>query len=222
VTRLTLSAAATFTLLAASAAHTQPAGDQEAGEPFVSAAVSTGYVFMGKVDDGQSLSIWDFSGGRQYRLTLDRYIGQNTNFGATVGYASLPLAFSRTVFTFDPNQPCPQSCDASADMWTAVATLRVASSLGWHHVIEANVGLSIFDNFREDLSGNELGPIAGEKDITFTLGYGGGWSLRNSLALSLVGDIGFSIHHRSGRAGGLTAINPLVSTRFVLRTGLGH
>jgi hypothetical protein len=191
-------------------------------DSFVNAGFSTGVLVLGAVEDGGSRSQWKFDPAQQYRLTIDRTIGYFTSLGVTLAYAELPLRYRRVGGTPNPLLACPQQCDASADLWTGLASLHVRGGARFESVVEIHLGGTFYKNFRELSSDRELEPNIADRDIVFTIGYGGGWSVAPRLHLSLIGDVGFSIHNRSGSDGQLNAINTLFGLRAAVRTGIGR
>jgi hypothetical protein len=191
-------------------------------ESFVNIGLSTGVVVLGTVEDGRSRTQWKFDPAQQYRLTVDRTFAYLTSLGVTVAYAELPVSFRRVGGTPDPLNACPTQCDATADLWTATASLHVRGGTRFESVVEIHLGGTFYQNFRERSGNRQLAPEIADRDALFTLGYGGGWNVAPRLHLSIIGDIGFSIHNRSGSDGQLTAINTIFGVRASVRTGIGR
>jgi hypothetical protein len=194
---------------------------QERPRPFLNAGLSYALMLLPGVDDGTSASRWDFEGAQQYRLTLDRNIFSDATLGITVGYAPLSLTYQSLRITNSAPEICRQGCDATADLWTVDATLRVVSAGTFHHVLELNAGFHHYTQFRETVSREQLAPLAGDRDVGCTAGYGVGWRAGRHLDVSLIGDVGFVLHGGSGQDSPRGKMNWLAVTRLVVRSGIG-
>jgi hypothetical protein len=189
-------------------------------EPMVNFSLGTGMLILQAVNDGRSKANWDFEPGSQYRASVDKAIGENTYLGASFSSANMPMQYVR-MGSFDLNSAaCLSKCEAHARVQAFAATIRVLDDNAWHQILEGGVGLSSFGDFREATTGEKLAPLKGDKDMHFNLGYGFGYRPSRSFQASLMADIGFFLHRRSGQDERVEALAPMFMARFMLRAGI--
>jgi hypothetical protein len=199
-------------------AQSESNGDVPLG--IVNFGVAAGMLSVKTVDDARSGSIWEIRSSRQVRASLDRNVSPTTTLGLTLAYAPLTMSYKRVRFAGEGPGGCNNGCDAEADLWKLGATVRVISGPGFHHILELTAGVSQYSDFREKTTGARLAPRASDRDFATTVGYGFGWSAGRALDLSLVGDVGFALHGRSGTDFPKTDVTWLGGVRFVVRGGL--
>jgi hypothetical protein len=176
---------------------------------------------LSRIIDGQTSSTWDFEQGTQFRGGIDFTIGDGASLGLIVAVGSTDASYTRSLPDFDA-ETCVQTCDVSLDVRSLSLQIHVGDRPGFHGILDASVGILSLGNFREE-SGAKIGPESPDLDILFTLGFGGGYSVSRRLQLTLVQDVGFNIHDKSGTtANSSGGLRPMLLTRFGLRVGVGR
>jgi len=191
-----------------------------ARDPILIVSVGGGMLLLNDVDDGPSSSLWNIESTQERRVGLELGLGQNATIGVALSRASLELLYTRYRLDDVTLQACATGCDATADYTTIAATVRMTSGPGLHFVAELGAGFSEYSDLRERRTGTALAPLEGDRDFGFTLGSGVGWAPGRRFQISLIGDLGFTIHKRSGRDGNLTHMNWLTGVRLVMRSGI--
>jgi hypothetical protein len=166
--------------------------------------------------------VWDFGSALQYRVAVEKRIAQSLNLGVTYGYSQVPLRWRPSAS--NPGTSCQAtspSCDATVDHTTIAVSLSSGTSYGLHQILNIAVGAVLFDNFREDATGQQLPPSSVDTDFFFTIGYGIGIGFSRRFSASIVQDYGFVVHQRSGLQGNFDAFQNVASFRLGLRVGLG-
>lgn len=172
-----------------------------------------GYYDPGSMADGRTSSDWLFSDGLAWRGTLEYGLGGGSSIGVVGTFARLPLEVrSRTG---------PQSRDADGDILSLQALFHAGGGAGLHQVIEVSGGVIEFRNFRARGSGEQLGPPDGDRDLTFSLGYGFGYGISGRAQIALVQDFGYTFHQRDGLPASSSRTTMNRSTRIGLRLGFG-
>ena len=195
------------------------------GEPPWIITATLGFLQAETIFDGSTGSAWDFGSALQYRVAVERRLGDQAALGVSVAQASVPLRYFLAGESTPSTTPCAgssSSCDASSDMVTVAASFSAGGSYGLHQILNLGLGISFFDNFREDGSGQELAPLSGDKDFYMNLGYGLGYGISNRLAVALVQDASFIVHQRTGLSGNSSSFHRLLVTRLGLRLSLGR
>jgi hypothetical protein len=172
-----------------------------------------GYYDPGSLADGRTSSDWLFSDGLAWRGTVEYGLGGGSSIGVVGTFARLPLEVrSRTG---------AQSRDADGDIRSLQALFHAGGGAGLHQVIEVSAGVIEFRNFRARGSGEQLGPPNGDRDLTFSLGYGFGFGISGRAQIALVQDFGYTFHQRDGLPASSSRTTMNRSTRIGLRVGFG-
>jgi hypothetical protein len=172
-----------------------------------------GYYDPGSMADGRTSSDWLFSDGLAWRGTVEYGLGGGSSIGVVGTFARLPLEVrSRTG---------AQSRDADGDILSLQALFHAGGGAGLHQVIEVSAGVIEFRNFRARGSGEQLGPPDGDRDLTFSLGYGFGYGISGRAQIALVQDFGYTFHQRDGLPASSSRTTMNRSTRIGLRLGFG-
>jgi hypothetical protein len=178
----------------------------------VFAALSIGYLDTQGIVDGRTQTVWAFGGGVQYRASLEKSIGNSSGIGITGTLARLPLVYDGAT--------CNQ-CDAHANVWSLGGSFHGGGALGLHQVIDANAGVTRFENFRDDNSGQRLVPKS-DTDFSFGIGYGIGYSTSARMEFFLLQEYAGIIHQRDGLDNGARTLSRQLVTRIGLRYGMGY
>jgi hypothetical protein len=194
------------------------------GNPSVFVQSSIGFMQAETIFDGSSGAAWDFGSALQFRVSLEKSIGQGSSVGVAVARASMPLNYNvlrsgdGTTGCTDPNAI---RCSAEATLTTLGLTFTASGTTGFHQVLNLNAGVNILDDFREDGTGKELAPIGGDKDLYISAGFGAGYGISNHFAVTLVQDAGFLLHQRTGLEGDRNDFHRVLITRLSLRIAFG-
>jgi hypothetical protein len=101
------------------------------------------------------------------------------------------------------------------------AAMRVTSEERLHQQFETMLGVTRYSGFVEDATGSTLGETNnGATDMTVTMGYGVGWSASARAHISLMGDIGITVHTRSGLNADNNKVDQLLGARLTVRAGV--
>jgi hypothetical protein len=172
-----------------------------------------GYYDPGSFADGRTSSDWLFSDGLGWRGTLEYGLGGGSAIGVVASFARLPLEVRP--------RTGGASRDADGDILALQALFHAGGGAGLHQVIEVSAGVIEFRNFRARDSGERLGPLNGDRDLTFALGYGFGFGLSPRAHIALVQDFGYTFHQRDGLPASASRTTMNRSTRLGVRLGLG-
>ncbi|HZO18771.1 MAG TPA: hypothetical protein VFB46_07290 [Gemmatimonadaceae bacterium] len=176
-------------------------------------SIWAGYVDPGNVADGRTDTDWIFSDGLGWRASLEYGIGRGSTLGVVGSFTRLPLEVrSRTDAS---------TREAEGDILSLEALFHAGGEIGLHQVIEVSAGVREFRNFRADGSGEKLGPVSGDRDLTFALGYGFGFGFSSRAQIALVQDFGYTFHQREGLPASSSRTAQHRSTRIGLRIRLG-
>ena len=194
------------------------------GDPPVLVTATLGFMQLETVADGSTSSVWDFGSALQYRVALEKRLGDRMGIGAMVAYASVPLRY----ISLDPlggPTTCSggaSSCNASVDHTTIAALFSTGGSYGFHQVLNLGVGVVMYNNFREDGTSRALAPLKSDTDFFLSLGYGIGIGLSNRVSINLVQDYSLVMHQRAGLDGNDDTQQNLLLTRLGVRLGVGR
>ena len=194
---------------------------RRSGVPVAWASLSAGFLrYQGDIVDGRTESVWRIGSAFHYRGSAEIDIGNAGSAGLAVGYSDVPMTY------FQRNPPGPQAdcqalCDANGKLWTVMANLHVGGGIGFHQIINASAGATIYRDFRSEQLRSALGPTSPDKDITLGIGYGFGWGFTPRLQIMLVQDAAYVMHQRDGVRGGENSSSQQFVTRIGLRAGLG-
>jgi hypothetical protein len=177
------------------------------------ATAGIGYYDPGSFADGRTSSDWIFSDGLAWRATLEYGIGGGSTIGLLGTFARLPLEVR--------SWNASQSTDADGDILSLQAIFHAGGGAGFHQVVEVSAGVVEFRNFRSKESGERIGPLSGDRDFTFALGYGFGFGISGRTQIALVQDFGYTFHQREGLSAGASRTTTHRSTRIGLRLGFG-
>jgi hypothetical protein len=218
---------ATLVLLGAAS----PAGGQiiraPSGDPPWIITGTIGFLHSAEtIFDGSTGSVWDFGSAVQYRVSLERRVAERVGIGLSLSQANVPLVYSLsgsdTPSTTSCAGPSSVRCDATTDLTTVALSLSAGGDYGLHQILQIGIGVSFFDNFTEDGTGQHLAPLSGDKDFHLAVGYGIGYGISNRLSFSLVQDAWIILHQRTGLAGNRDSFHQLLVTRLGLRLALGR
>ena len=182
-------------------------------DPRAWTSLSVGWMSQGSLCDSDSNACWNFGSAPQFRGTLDMAMGRGASLGVAATTAKVPLVYNGGIGT----NGCA-SCDADANVSQYLATLHIGGGAGFHQVIDASVGMTVFSNFRST-SGSRLGGKA-VSDFGFSVGYGFGYATSDRIQIMIVQDYGLIIHKRQPGTTNNTAEQR--TTRIGVRVGLGN
>lgn len=172
-----------------------------------------GYHDPGSFADGRTNTDWLFSDGLGWRASVEYGIGGGSAIGILGTFARIPLEVrSRTGGL---------SRDADGDIRSLQALFHAGGGAGLHQVIEVSAGVIEFRNFRADDTGENIGPPEGDRDLTFSLGYGFGFGISTRAHIALVQDFGYTFHQRDGLPASSSRTTMNRSTRIGLRVAFG-
>ena len=171
-----------------------------------------GYYDPGSFSDGRTSSDWVFSDGLGWRATLEYGIGGGSTIGLLGTFARMPL---------EVRPWTAPSRDADGDILSLQAVFHAGGGLGFHQIVEISAGVLEFRNFRSKDTGEKLGPVNGDRDLTFALGYGFGFGISSRTQIALVQDFGYTFHQREGLSASASRTTMHRSTRIGLRLGFG-
>jgi len=172
-----------------------------------------GYYDPGSFADGRTNTDWLFSDGLGWRASVEYGIGGGSAIGILGTFARMPLEVrSRTGGA---------SRDADGDIRSLQALFHAGGGAGLHQVIEVSAGVIEFRNFRANDNGETIGPPEGDRDLTFSLGYGFGFGISTRAHIALVQDFGYTFHQRDGLPASASRTTMNRSTRIGLRVGFG-
>ena len=212
-----------LTLFMASAAHAQILR-APSSEPPIALYTSIGLLQAETIFDGSSGSIWDFASALQYRVSLEKRVGQGATVGVAVSRANVPMRYRILTGGVQSVSTCTNGdsfCDASTNVTTASLSLTAGGNYGFHQILNLGIGMSFFEDFREDVTDKPLAPFNGDKDFYLSFGFGLGYGISNHFEVSLVQDAGVVLHQRTGLTGNTDSYHQILSTRLGLRFALG-
>lgn len=172
-----------------------------------------GYYDPGSFADGRTNTEWLFSDGLGWRASVEYGIGGGSAIGILGTFARIPLEVRSR--TGGPSR------DADGDVRSLQALFHAGGGAGLHQVIEVSAGVIEFRNFRADDTGENIGPPEGDRDLTFSLGYGFGFGISTRAHIALVQDFGYTFHQRDGLPASSSRTTMNRSTRIGLRVGFG-
>lgn len=173
--------------------------------------LSVGLLSLGAVYDGSTGSTWDFgSGSTMYRATIEKSLQGGSAVGFAGGYAPVGLVYSG---------PACGGCDASAQIWQALAFFHNGAGIGFHQVIELTLGSTIYSNFRAKSGGAKLSPTS-DADLSFSFAYGFGFGLSPGTDLEIIQEIGDGMHQKTNQPANASSLNRIGVTRLGVRLGL--
>ena len=186
-------------------------------EPIAWTSLSIGWFNQNPLCDGESNACWNFASAPQWRGTLEFPMGRGATIGGAATIARVPLIYTGGPFGFNG---CPTGCDADANIMQYFANLRIGGGSGFHQVIDLNLGMTVFDNFRATNGGAQLGSGKAVSNFSFAVGYGFAYSFTPRAQIMLVQDYGLVI---SKRVAGSTNNTAQQSTlRIGGRYGMGN
>ena len=201
----------------AGVAQAQWPAPRRSPEPGSWTQLSVGLLSLGQVDDGSTGSNWDFgSGSTLYRATLEKSIQTGSAFGVAASYAPVSLRYTSSS---QITGGCG-ACDASAQIYQALAFFHNGAGAGFHQVIELTLGATIYTNFRDKSTGAQLAPTKADPDLSFSFGYGFGYGLSRSTDLEIIQEIGDAMHQKTNLPSNSNSLNRLSVTRIGLRMGM--
>lgn len=161
------------------------------------------------VIDGATNSRWEFGSATQYHATMEKSVSGGATLGVHGSTGRVPLLFNGTTVT-----------DADANVSRVLATARMSSGVGFHSVLEASAGATIYSNFQRRDTGAQIGPSKATTDFTFGFGYGLGYSFSPTFAIDVVQDITTDLHSSSGVPPNTDSSVRTHGTRIMGRIGL--
>jgi hypothetical protein len=138
-------------------------------EPQYWVGLSYGYLDGTTINDGATGGTWRFGYTSQLRATLEKTLQRGVQIGVSAAFASPPLTYTMPTF----NNPCGQSCPATAEVTQYMLFLTGGSRVGFHSVYGGEIGFTQFSNFRLKDSDSKLPPTDSKNDFSF--GFGGGF-----------------------------------------------
>jgi hypothetical protein len=194
------------------------------GEPPVAVTAGIGFLYYAEtIFDCSTGSVWDFGTALQYRGSVELRIGGQATVGLTAAHAKVPMRYLVTSGGASTcGGPLVNSCDATSDYTSVYATFSSGGSYGLHQILQIGLGISFFDNFREDDTGASLAPFSGDKDFSMTVGYGFGYGVSNRLSFALIQDAGLIMHQRTGLSGNSDTFHQHLVTRLQGRFAFGR
>jgi len=178
---------------------TQPAA-------WVSAGVGLDQGFT--VIDGKTNSRWEFGSATQYHVTMEKSVSPGATLGVHGSTGRVPLLFNGITAT-----------EADANVSRIFATARLSSGVGFHSVLEASAGATIYSNFQRRDTGAQIGPSGATTDFSFAFGYGLGYAFSPTFAVDVVQDITTDLHSSSGVPPNTDSSVRIHGTRIMGRIG---
>lgn len=179
--------------------------------------VSAGLLSMGAVTDGSTGSTWDFgSGSTIYRATLEKTIQPGSAFGVAAGYAPVALRYT----TSNPLAGGCTTCDATAQIYQALAFFHSGAGAGFHQIIELTVGSTIYSDFKEKSTGAQLAPTKADPDLSFSFAYGFGYGFSPGTDIEIIQELGDALHQKTNLPSNANSLNRISVTRIGLRWGI--
>lgn len=201
--------------LAASAVDAQLGGRSQF-RPASYVSLSAGLLSISGIADRNSGADWAFGQGLEWRLTMDQAIQNQTGIGLTVAYASMPLDYYPPV---SGSSVCSSVCNARAGVWSLLAGFHMGGGLGFHQVIDVDVGMTQFSTFRTD-DGEKIDAEKQSWDFSASLGYGFGIGITPRLSFAIVQGYGMIFHPDRG-SGSSTGYPQTRITRLTMKYGMG-
>ncbi len=190
-------------------------------DPTTWLTVSVGLFNGNTVSDGATRSDWSLgqATNAQLRVAAERALQRQ-------GQISLGVAGTYTHAPFTYTGPggassCTQ-CAAHMDLISLGVSFHAGGGIGLHQVLEGSVGALQYRNLTRDSDHSALAPISGNIDPYFTFGYGFGYMFTPVTEVSVVQDVGFALHERTGLTSDQSNTLRLRTTRLNLRYGFGN
>lgn len=185
-------------------------------------------VNMSEINDGVSNTRWNFGPDPvwQYRGTIEKSLDQFTTVGIAAGYASVDVFLSplRNDSASVASATCPMSptqCGVASEMWSLMAQFRSGGGPGFHTMVEASGGGTSFRNFKSRADASPIVGLPTSIDISGTLGGGFGYTLSETLVVSVVQDFGIGFHSKENLPDGVSRTWRVRNTRASLRFKFG-
>lgn len=213
--RIQILAVAAFSLVASHADAQRRRGGFSQG-PSNWLSVSGGISIMNAVQDGRTLSTWDFGNGFPLRASIEHAVSGGNTIGVEASYVRAPLLYRSS-----SSGGCG-TCNAHATVASYGPVLRLGEPRyggGFYQVLELFAGVLQYGNFTVDASGQPLPPKQPDKDFAFSLGIGVGHSLGQDFAIELNTSQMRAIHQRTGLLG--NAQTTITHTLFLLGLRMG-
>lgn len=185
-------------------------------------------VNLSDINDGVSNTRWNFGPDPlwQFRGTLEKALDQFTTLGLAASYGAVDVFLSplRSDTASVASDICPTSterCGVSSEMWSVMAQFRSGGGPGFHTMFEASGGGTTFRNFKSREDATPILGISNAIDISGTLGGGFGYTLSQTLVVSVVQDFGIGFHSKDNLPDGVSRTWRVRNTRASLRFKFG-
>ena len=189
-------------------------------EPQTWVTASVGLFNGNTVADGATRSQWALGQATdpQFRLAAEKGLeGQShISVGVAGTYMHAPFTYQGSGGT----NSC-SNCAAHLDMVSLGASFHAGGGIGLHQVIEASAGAIQYRNLKRDSDSSPLAPTGGNIDPYFTFGYGFGYTINPTTQISVVQDLGFALHERTGLTSEQSNSLRLRAIRLNFRYGFG-
>ena len=161
--------------------------------------------------DGKNSAAWQFGSATMFDASIEHTLDNGLFIGIRGSTGLVPLVYNSPFLV----------TDADANVSQLFGTLRLASGMGFHTVLELSAGATLYSNFRARTNGAKLGPDSIDPDFAFAFGYGFGYSFSRSFSVDVVQDVTTSIHQNTGLSPSDNASTRINGTRVMGRIGLG-
>lgn len=192
------------------------------GEPTIWLSFSPGLFQTQTVLDGRTDTAWEFGNNSALSLrgSLELAMGRGAAFGVVGTYANMPLQYWSGLQGRPGPVPECQPCDAHAKIMSLAGIFHIGGGDGLHQVIEVSAGVTQYRDFETDDGGSSLPPQS-DTDLSFTIGYGFGYSITPRFRFTLVQDYGVVVHQGEGLSNDQGKTSSQRVTRIGVRMGVG-
>lgn len=191
--------------------RTALAQDVEPREPQFWLSLSTGYLRLQSVVDGNTTSAWQFGNAWPLRLSFEKSLNRSASIGVTALWMRAPL-------TYRAPGLCGV-CNAHATAAYYGPVFRMGRGETFYQLLEISAGVMQYGSFTDDESGLRLPPARANRDVALGLGVGLGYSLRRDWDLEFVASQIHAYHERDNLPGGTDTLAQHALYRLALRVG---
>jgi hypothetical protein len=200
----------------ASVAHAQIIRPNFRTNPIAWTSLSIGWLQQQGFNERDTGAGLDFGSGPQWRASLEMPMGNGgSSFGIMGTLARMPLVYRGSVLTANS---CA-GCDADANVSQIMGVLHMGGSTGFHQVIDAGAGVTMFSNVRAT-DGTRLGTGKTNTNFSFAIGYGFGYGFSPRASVMIVQDLSLILLKRESGSSDNTAQQS--NLRLGFRYGLGE
>lgn len=159
--------------------------------PLAWTSAAIGYVDQQTLCDPVTNACWNFGSAPQYRVSLEKPMGNAGSVGVSATLVNMPLVWA----TQTPSATSCARCDANVTMMQYFAVLHLGAGSGFQQVVDLSAGATVFRDFVRT-TGATLGSGKAVTDFTFAVAVGFGYGVSSRLNLYLVQEYALLIHKR--------------------------